>query len=59
MTTSLAGVSKRTRLYHDGRYESFEALLGQQADEWFKPMGGIAKLTPDEREDLAAYLRTL
>lgn len=59
VTPSLIGVGKRTRLYHDGRFASFEALLDQRNDEWFVAMGGAWRLTPDERKDLAAYLRTL
>jgi mono/diheme cytochrome c family protein len=59
VTPSLLGTGKRARLFHDGRYASFEALLDQKGDELFQTMGGITKLAPDERQDLAAYLRTL
>lgn len=59
VTPSLVGVGRRTRLFHDGRYSSLELLLERSADEWLTPMGGLAQLTPAERSDLAAFLRTL
>jgi hypothetical protein len=61
VTPSLLGAGKRTRLFHDGRYASFEDLLEPTFVDYdfFAAMGGIPKLTPDERRDLAAYLRTL
>lgn len=59
VTPSLLGAGKRARFFHDGRYASLEALLDQPADEYFGSMGGLPRLTPDERGDLAAYLRTL
>jgi hypothetical protein len=60
VTPSLHGAGKRARLFHDGRYDSFEALLDEPpSSEYWGAMGGIGTLTKDEQRDLAAYLRTL
>ncbi len=54
VTPSLLGVGARGTLFHDGKYTSLGALL-EGNDE----MGGIARLSADEKRDLAAFLRTL
>lgn len=56
-TPSLRGVYARPRLLHDGRSKSLEDLLSN----WHTPseVGGGAELTPEQLEQLIAYLKTL
>jgi len=54
VTPSLLGVGARGTLFHDGRYASLASML--EGDDG---MGGLRRLTADEKRDLAAFLRTL
>lgn len=54
---SLLGVRFRSRFLHDGRSESLDALL--QGPHSPERVAGTRPLSPDERRDLIAYLKTL
>lgn len=54
VTPALAGVGTRRSLFHDGRFDSLEALL-----KGSPRMGGAADLGAADRAAVVAYLRTL
>lgn len=54
VTPSLVGVGARRTLFHNGEYGSLEQLLDGR-----DRMGGLDRLTAEEKQDLAAFLRTL
>ena len=55
LTPSLAGVAHSGPYFHDGRYASLETLLDKTSGK----MGSGDPLGPEDRDALAAYLRTL
>jgi len=54
MTPSLAGVTTRPLLFHDGAYGSLDELLAKA-----KGMGRANEMSPDERKAMTAFLATL
>jgi cytochrome c peroxidase len=54
-TPSLRFVRGTAPYFHDGRYSTLEALLGDLSS----PMGHSSRLPEEDRAALAAYLRTL
>lgn len=54
-TPSLAGLARSAPYFHDGRFTTLEQLL----DKTRGSMGSSEKLSEDDRDALAAYLRTL
>lgn len=54
MTPSLAGVTTRPLLFHDGTYTSLDELLTKS-----KSMGRANEMSPDERKAMGAFLATL
>ena len=54
VTPTLAGVSTRPQLFHDGAYPTLDALLAKS-----KGMGRANEMTADERSAMTAYLATL
>lgn len=56
-TPSLVGVWQRVRLLHDGRAKLLEEVLS--GDHNPEKVTGNGSLTPEQRADLVAYLKTL
>lgn len=54
LTPTLASVSTRPRLFHDGKYKSLDELLANA-----KSMGRANEMTADERRAMSAYLASL
>lgn len=54
-TPALTGVALTAPYYHDGRYGSLAALLGDHQSK----MGGVADLSEDEQRAIEAYLGSL
>jgi len=54
LTPTLAGISTRGQLMHDGRYKNLDTLLAGATS-----MGRGSQLSPDDRQALVKYLETL